>query len=118
MFTPFGDGNVVDLVLIVNGKCLKAQVKSSETGKDGVINFKTKSEKSTRQADPTHHYTADEIDLFLLYSFVYDEVYVLPIQEAPGSMVTIRHDNPQKRLKTMRFAGDYLFEKRIFDVAV
>ena len=117
VFTPFGDGNIVDLVIIVNGVCLKAQVKSTETDKNGVMTFKTKSEKSTRQSDTTRKYTEDEIDLFLLYSFVYDEVYVLPISEAPGSTFALRHDNPTKKLKTMHFAEDYLFDKRIFDFA-
>lgn len=101
----------------MNGKCLKAQVKATETGKDGVVTFKMKSEKSTRQQDPTHHYTEDEIDIFLLYSFVYDEVYVLPIKEAPSSVFTLRHDNPKRKLKTMNFAKDYLFEDRIYAVA-
>ena len=116
VFTPFGDGNVVDLVLVVNGKCLKAQVKSTETGKNGIITFKTKSEKSTRQQNPIHHYTADEIDIFLLYSFVYDEVYVLPIKDAPGSIFTLRHDNPKRKCKNMNFAKDYLFEEKIYTV--
>ena len=116
VFTPFGDGNVVDLVLIVNGKCLKAQVKSTETGEDGVMYFKTRSEKSTRQQNPRHIYTEDEIDIFLLYSFVYDEVYVLPIKDAPTSCFMLRHDNPKRKLKTMHFAKDYLFEEKIYTV--
>lgn len=118
VFTPFGDGNVVDLVIVVNGVCLKAQVKSTETGQDGVMTFKMKSEKSTRQSDTTHHYTENEIDVFLLYSFVYDEVYVLPIKEAPNSTFALRHDNPTKKLKTMHFAEDFLFEEKIFDLAL
>ena len=117
VFTPFGDGSVVDLILVVNGVCLKAQVKSTETNNDGVMTFKMKSEKSTRQADTTHKYTKDEIDIFLLYSFAYDEVYVLPIEDAPDSAFAMRHDNPSRRLKTMHFAEDYLFEKMIFNVA-
>ena len=117
VFTPFGDGNVVDLVLIINGKCLKAQVKSTETGAtDGVMTFKMKSEKSTRQQNPIHHYTEDEIDIFLLYSFVYDEVYVLPIKDAPSSAFLLRHDNPSRVYKKMNFAKDYLFEEKIYTV--
>ena len=117
VFTPFGDGNVVDLVLIVNGKCLKAQVKSSQTGaEDGVMKFKTTSTKSTRQADCIHHYSEDEIDIFLFYSYVFDEVYVMLPNESPKGDVTIRHDMPARAMSTMRFAKDYKFE-RIFDLA-
>ena len=118
VFTPFGDGNVVDLILIVNGKCLKAQVKSSQTGaEDGVMKFKTTSNKSTRQGDPIHHYSSSEIDVFLFYSYVYDEVYVMLPSESPKGDVTIRHDIPAKPTSTMRFVKDYSFQ-RIFDVAM
>ena len=117
VFTPFGDGNVVDLVLLVNGKCLKAQVKSSQTGaEDGIMKFKTTSTKSTRQNDPVHHYTLDEIDLFLFYSYTFDEVYVMLPSEVPKGDVTIRHDIPSRPISTMRFAKDYNFE-RIFNLA-
>jgi hypothetical protein len=116
VFTPFADGCVVDLVLIVNGKCLKAQVKSTETGSNGVLSFKMKSEKSKRGKDTVHHYTEEEIDIFLLYSYFYDEVYVVPFKEAPRSCLTLRHDKPKRILKTMKFANDYLFEEKIYMV--
>lgn len=95
---------------------MKAQVKSTETGEDGIITFKMKSEKSTRRQNPVRHYTEDEIDIFLLYSFVYDEVYVLSIKDAPGSEFTLRHDDPKYKYKTMNFAKDYLFEEKIYTV--
>ena len=117
VFLPFGDGNVVDLILIVDNKCYKAQVKSTQTGEDGVCQFKMKSEKSTRGVDTVHHYTADEIDIFLLYSYVYDEVYVLPFKDAPTSTFYLRHDNPARVTKAMHFAKDYLFNDWIADIA-
>lgn len=120
VFMPFGDGNRVDMIVIVNGKALKAQVKSSETGKeDGVMNFKTCSAKSTRQqGKESHQYTTDEIDLFFFYSYVYDEVYVMLPNEAAKGTVTIRHDVPASRvLPSMRFAKDYAFE-RVFNLAL
>lgn len=111
VFLPFGDGNIVDMILVINGKCLKAQVKSTETGQDdGVMTFKTCSAKSTRTNGECHHYTKDEIDIFLLYSFVYDEIYVLPIQDAPSNSIMLRHDIPKKVLSTMHFTKDYSFD--------
>ena len=100
----------------MNGKCLKAQVKSTETGEDGVMVFNLRSSHSTRQSNPTHYYTEDEIDIFLLYSYVYDEVYVLSVKDAPNSALMLRHDNPKRKLKTMNFAKDYLFEEKIYTV--
>lgn len=80
------------------------------------MTFKMKSEKSTRQKNPIHYYTEDEIDIFLLYSFVYDEVYVLPIKDAPKSSFILRHDTPKCKYKNMNFAKDYLFEEKIYTV--
>lgn len=117
VFKPVSDGCIVDLVIIVNGKCLKTQIKSTETGEDGIMVFNLRSSQSTRRQNPAHYYTEDEIDVFLLYSFVYDEVYVLPVKDAPKSAFQLRHDNPKRKLKTMHFAKDYLFEEKIYTVA-
>lgn len=115
VFLPFGDGNKVDMILLVNNKCLKAQVKSTETGsEDGVLIFSTSSAKSTRTNGERHQYTKDEIDIFLFYSYVYDEIYVVTIDEAPKSSVTLRHEIPKTVYPSMRFTKDYNFN-RIFE---
>ena len=118
VFLPFGDGNIVDMILIVNGQTLKAQVKSTETGKeDGVMTFNVSSSKSTRTNGERHKYTDKEIDIFLLYSFVYDEIYVVPINKAPSTSIMLRHEIPNKVLSTMRFTKDYSFDT-IFGLVV
>ena len=111
VFIPFGDGNVVDMILLVNGKCLRAQVKSSNTGEDGKITFATSSSKSTRTNGERHQYTKDEIDVFIFYSYIYDELYVMDVKDAPKSSVILRHDDPKVKINTMRFTKDYPFEK-------
>lgn len=113
VFLPFGDGNVVDMILVVNGRCLKAQVKSSQTkDEEGNVFFRMSSSKSNRQKQ-IHHYTNSEIDIFLCYSYAYDEVYLIPISEAPQNQLTIRHIPPKNNIKTVRMAENYLFEKQI-----
>jgi hypothetical protein len=116
VFTPFGDGNVVDMILLVNNRCVKVQVKSSQSNDDGVVVFNLRSAHSTHQQNPAHYYTKDEIDAFVLYSFAYDEVYIVPITESPRNAISIRHDNPKIKLNTMNFAQDYLFEKKIWEI--
>ncbi len=117
VFLPFGDGNVVDMILVVNGKCLKAQVKSTESGENGVLIFNTASSHSTRTGNNRHSYTEDEIDIFLFYSYVYDEIYVMSVKEAPKSSVILRHEKPDRVYTTMHFTKDYSFDK-IFDLAL
>ena len=111
VFMPFGDGSVVDMILLVNGKCLRAQVKSSRTGANGKITFGTASSKSTRTNGGRHQYTETDIDIFIFYSYVYDEVYVMDVKDAPRSGIILRHDDPKVKLSTMRFTKDYPFEK-------
>lgn len=113
VFLPFGDGSVVDMILVVNGRCLKAQVKSSQTkDEEGNVIFRMESSKSNRK-EQVHYYTNKEIDVFLCYSYAYDEVYLIPINEAPKSQLTIRHIPPKNNIKTVRMAENYLFEKQI-----
>lgn len=114
VFIPFGDGSVVDMILVVNGRCLRAQVKSSNTGRNGKITFATSSSKSTRTNGERHQYTVDDIDVFIFYSHMYDELYLMDVKEAPKSCVILRHDDPKVKLSTMKFTKDYPFEK-IFD---
>lgn len=111
VFLPFGDGNIADMILVVNGKCLKAQVKSTMSGaEDGILTFSTSSSQSTR-TNGRHYYTKEEIDIFLFYSYVYDEIYVMSIDEAPKNSVVLRHNKPKVIYHTMRFTEDYSFDK-------
>lgn len=111
VFTPFGDGNVVDLILIVNNQCVKAQIKSSTTNEDGKLTFKTCSTMSKRVGDTVHQYTKNDIDIFFFYSYAYDEVYCMRVEDAPKGDVYLRHEEPKHFTCKVRYTKDYPFEK-------
>lgn len=111
VFTPFGDGNVVDLILIVNGHCVKAQVKSSMLNDDGKLSFSTRSTASKRTGEKVHKYTKEDIDVFFFYSYVYDEVYCMRVEDAPTSGIYLRHEEPKHFTSKVHYTKDYPFEK-------
>lgn len=113
VFLPYGDGNRIDLILEKDNKLYKVQVKTSATDENGTVIFKMASNKSTRQKiTEVHNYTEDEIDFYLLYSIVRDKIYLLPINEAPKSTVTIRYEKTINN-PSIKYEEDYLFEKQI-----
>ena len=111
VFRPFGDGNRIDLILIVNGKCIRTQVKSSTMDEDGVITFKTCSTSSNHGENPTHYYTKDDIDIYMFYSYAYDEVYCMKVEEVAKGSTTLRHKAPKVWSTKTRMTTDYPFEK-------
>jgi hypothetical protein len=55
------------------------------------MTFNISSSKSTRTNGERHHYTANEIDIYLLYSYVYDEVYLIPLKKKLVALVINSH---------------------------
>ena len=109
-YLPFGDGSTADLIAEFNGKLNRIQVKSTTKDENGSLPFSICS--TTIRADGEihkHFYTEEEIDYYALYSSVTDEVYLLPVKDAPNRKVTIRYKEPYA--STSKKAQDYLIEK-------
>ena len=109
---PFGDNERYDMIIEHEGKLKKIQVKYSSTQEsEGSIVFKTAS--STNHTTNKHYTTYEkDIDAFLLYNALTDEVYYLPI-EIVGSKksITLRM-TPAKngQTKNVLFTSDFLAE--------
>lgn len=108
-YIPFGDGSVADLVAEFNGKLNKIQVKSTAIENNGSLNFSICSTTlHTGGEIQKHIYSNEEIDYFALYSYITDEVYLLPINEAPSKKFTLRYKEPYK--VNSNKAKDYLID--------
>lgn len=85
---PFGDNERYDMIIERNGNLEKIQIKySSQQENKGSIIFKTSS--STNHTTNKHYSTYEnDIDAFLLYNALTDEVYYLPM-EVVGSKKTL-----------------------------
>lgn len=107
VYLPFGEGSSVDLIAEFNGKLNRIQVKSTEKDNNGTLVFSICS--TTLQEGgkiQKHIYSTNEIDYFALYSSVTDEVYLLPIEEAPTKKFSLRYKESYT-LKSHK-AEDYL----------
>lgn len=115
VFIPVGDGNLVDLVAIVNNKCIKIQVKTTQkVHEDTLMTWVI-----ARQEGFHGHrkgYNIQDIDFFALYCLEADILCFVPAEQVTVSNFSIRTDNyTGSRTKTMRFAKDFSFEKIFID---
>ena len=112
VYLPFGDGSTSDLIADFNGKLNRIQVKSTEKDSDGSLVFSICS--TTVHTDGViqkHIYSSDEIDYFALYSSITDEVYLLPVEEAPTKKFSLRYKEPYH--SKSHKAEDFLITKII-----
>ena len=110
---PFGDNERYDLIIEDKGQLKKIQVKySSQQDSPGSVIFKTAS--STNHTTNKHCDTYEnDVDGFLLYNGITDEVYYLPIETIGAKKtITIRIE-PSKngQTKNCLMSQDYLAEK-------
>lgn len=114
VYVPFGENEASDLVADFNGKLNRIQVKTSIEAKDGSYSVDLRSCKNHKTTPETHHYTADEIDYFATYNIARDVVCLIPIADAPKSVITLRYEKPNNgQVKGIRFESDYILENII-----
>lgn len=110
VYLPFGEGSSVDLIAEFNGKLNRIQIKSTEKENNGTLVFSICSTTIQKNGKVQKHiYSADEIDYFALYSSITDEVYLLPIEEAPTKKFSLRYKEPYN--SKSHKAEDYLLTK-------
>ena len=107
---PFGDNERYDLIIEYQGKLQKIQVKySTQQDSPGSVVFKTAS--STNHTTNKHYDTyQNDVDGFLLYNGINDEVYYLPIEIIGNrKTITIRMEPCKNgQTKNCLMAQDYL----------
>lgn len=110
VYLPFGDGSVVDLIADFNDKLNRIQIKSTEIDNNGTLTFSICSTTIHKGGEIQKHiYSNDEIDYFALYSSITDEVYLLPIEEAPTKRFSLRYKEPYS--SKSHKAEDFLITK-------
>ena len=111
VYLPFGDNEKADLITDFNGKLNKIQVKTSIKAQDGKMIFDLTSSTMHRKNGVKHIYTSDEIDYFACYNIDRDKIFLIDINEAPNTIITIRYEKPKNnQIQGIKFEEDYLFE--------
>ena len=114
VYIPFGDNEKADLIAEFNGKLNKIQVKTSIKAEDGKMIFDLTSSTVHRANGVKHIYNKDEIDYFVCYNIARDKLFLIPIEKAPGTAITIRYEKPKNnQTKGIQFEEDYLLERSL-----
>jgi len=94
-----------DLVIDTGKEFLRVQVKSSHCV-GGYVRFKLYSQNGYY---PKRPYTKEEIDLFAIYNFELDSIYILPVE---SKITRLRIDETKNGQESgINWGRDYTFEK-------
>lgn len=113
---PFGDNERYDLIVeSKSGKLLKVQVKfSSEITESNALMFTLQSSKNHTTNRKETIYSS-QIDYFILYHKLTDEVYIVPIERTNNQKsITLRIDSPKNnQSKHILYAEDFILNNQI-----
>lgn len=111
VYVPFGDNEKSDLIAEFNGKLNRIQIKTSVKAEDEKIIFNLVSSTSRRKNGVKHIYTNEEIDYFVCYNIERDKLFIISVDEASNSQLTIRYIKPKNgQILGVKFEEDYLLD--------
>ncbi|WP_435361500.1 group I intron-associated PD-(D/E)XK endonuclease [Haloarchaeobius sp. DFWS5] len=105
VLTPFGDNERYDLVVEEQARFYRIQVKTGRL-ENGRVQFETRSSGTLTRKIAKEGYTG-QVDFFAVYSPDTEEVYVVPISEAPKTTMGLRIEDAKKRSPNINWAADY-----------
>jgi hypothetical protein len=108
VYIPFGDSDRYDLV-VDDGKALSRVQCKTGSWINGTVRFNlfTSTVNADGRVDPG--YTAEEIDVYAVYSRRTDDAYWIPIRETGSGEMRLRVEEPHPKAPTSRidWARDY-----------
>ena len=110
---PYGENSRYDMIVDVNGKLLKVQVKTASLRKEdeNAIEFSCRSTRVNSQGTISNKYTPDEIDYFA--TFWKGVCYLIPVTECSVSK-TLRFAPPKSgQIKGISFAKNYELQTQL-----
>ena len=111
VYVPFGDNEKSDLIADFGGKLNRIQIKTSIKAEDGKMMFSLVSSTVHRQNGVKHIYTNEEIDYFVCYNIQRDKLFIVDVNDAPSSQITIRYTKPKNgQISGIKLEEDYLLD--------
>ena len=110
---PYGDSCRYDLIVDINGKLIRVQVKTASLKDESgnAISFSCRSTHVTSSGVKNVRYSENEIDFFA--TFWDNQCYLIPISECSAEKV-LRFVPPKNGQKQgICFASDYILSKQI-----
>lgn len=114
VYLPYGEDSRADLIADTGDELLKIQVKTAHTKsvRDTAIEFNCYSSKSNFTESEDTPY-GDEIDGFAVFWPKQEELYYIPVADAPDTKMTIRRIVPDNnQTARINFGDDYEFTER------
>lgn len=103
---PMGFNHRYDLVLDIDGEFVRAQCKTGRL-RDGCIVFNSESVRCNTKAAVRRGYDG-QADIFLVYCPDVEEIYAVPVGDAPLSHMGLRvKPTANSQAKGIRWAADY-----------
>lgn len=116
VYLPFGDNTKSDMIIDLNKKLLRVQIKTCEkVSNDGSIHFRCRYTPNCRK-NIQAFYKPDEVDYFVFYSLELDKLFLVKFEECKKcfNLRVSSSRNSQKR--GIHLMEDFLLENRILCV--
>lgn len=105
----FGDSERYDLIYDDGENLYRAQVKTANL-REGTLRFRCQN-VTTQNGDTVRKpYTSDEVDVYLVYSPDRDQVYEVPISEAPKTQMELRLTDSKTDHPSINWASEYVLQ--------
>jgi hypothetical protein len=103
---PWKENHRYDFVVETQGEFLSVQVKTARQNKEGAITFSSCS-NDLRTGEKTDYH--DEVDVFGIYSPDLKECFIVPVEYAGTTSMTLRYKMPKNnQRKGIFWAVDYI----------
>lgn len=116
VYLPFGNGNGIDMIININNRLFKIQVKTSEVIDRGCAEFHIFSSTRNSGGHKRKVYTDNDIDYFVLYSVPLDMLFLVHVNDAPDTKIRIRIADPLCNNNRIRNADEYIFDDVIINI--
>jgi hypothetical protein len=103
---PFGDNERYDIVVEISGEFYKIQIKTGRF-ENGRVQFETRSTGVHTRTVEKEGYDKQQIDAFEVHSPLTGDTYIVPIEEAPRTSMSLRIDAPEKSSPTVNWADEF-----------
>ncbi|MDZ5812124.1 group I intron-associated PD-(D/E)XK endonuclease [Halorubrum sp. AD140] len=112
VLVPAYDNESYDLVADIDDDFYRIQIKTAfEATTDGAVRFRTRSTRTKSSGYEREGYEGS-IDLFAVYAPVCDETYLIPIEDASKTQMTVRYERSKNNnVKNINWHEDYLFDE-------
>jgi len=110
VYLPFGDGTSTDLVVDIDTKLIRVQVKTARA-KDGVIVFRCYSFSPNSPGRRQARTYVGKADLFAVCNQAIGKCYIVPVNDAPSFTMSLRLQPAENNQDIgIKWAKDYELE--------